>query len=266
MTDAPIALFDSGSGGLAVLNHLQRRLPNESILYLGDLAHFPYGEKSKDAIVSYCLENGRFFEQMGAKMLIVGCNTASAFGLQALKESLSIPVIGLIEPCAKKVAKNHQGKVGILATQSTIRSKSYENAIRTLCPNISLFPSACPTLAYLIENGLNNHLATPFVVEAAIDKFKREHVDTLVLACSHYPLILHHIKKALGDQISIIDSTESCIDDIVDLLEARNLKNPSGKKGFERFFVSSQPDTLFNLAPLFLNRSIPYPELIAHKF
>jgi len=107
MTDAPIALFDSGSGGLAVLNHLQRRLPNESILYLGDLAHFPYGEKSKDAIVSYCLENGRFFEQMGAKMLIVGCNTASAFGLQALKESLSIPVIGLM---CQKSGKKPSGK------------------------------------------------------------------------------------------------------------------------------------------------------------
>ena len=262
MTEAPIALFDSGSGGLAVLNHLHYRLPSESILYLGDLAHFPYGEKSREALIGYCLENGRFFERMGAKMLIVGCNTASAFCLQALKESLKIPVIGLIEPCAKKVAKSQQGKVGILATQSTIRSQSYENAIRVLCPNISLFPKACPTLAYLIENGLNNHSATPFVVEAAIDKFKKENVDTLVLACSHYPLILHHIKKALGDKISIVDSTESCIDDIVDLLKTHNLKNPSLKKGSERFFVSAQPDTLFNLAPLFLGRQIPYPEVI----
>ena len=221
MSSAPIALFDSGSGGLAVLNHLQRRLPNESILYLGDLAHFPYGEKSREALIGYCLNNGRFFQTLGAKMLIVACNTATAYGLEALQAALPIPVVGLIDPCAKKVAKTTKGRVGILATQSAIRSKSYEKAILHYSPDAFLLPKACPTLAYLIENGLNNHLATPFVVEAAINKFKKEGVDTLVLACSHYPLILHHIKKALGDEIAIVDSTEACIDDIIELLKSK---------------------------------------------
>jgi len=261
MSRAPIAIFDSGSGGLAVLHHLQKALPNESFLYLGDLAHFPYGEKSREALIGYCLRNGQFFEQLGAKMLVIGCNTATASCLEVLQESLSIPVIGIIDPCAKKVAKTTKGRVGILATQATIRSQSYEKAILRYSPSAFLLPKACPTLAYLIENGLSNHSATSFVVEAAVKKFKAEKIDTLVLACSHYPLILHHLKCHLED-VTIVDSTEACLDDIVELLEARKIKNNGSEKGFERFFVSAQPETLFQLAPQFLGRMIAFPELI----
>ena len=265
MKKAPIALFDSGSGGLAVLKHLQRRLPFESILYLGDLANLPVGEKPAETIQRLALSNGKFLEKLGAKLLLIACNTFSAIGLEILQKSLSIPVLGVIEPCAEKVAQVSHGKVGVLATNAVIRSRGYEKAILNYFPRAEIHAVACPTLAYLIEQGLHNHPATPFIVEAAVHKFIKVKIDTLVLGCTHYPLILPHIKKTLGDDVKIVDSAEACIDKLIQLLREKDLHTDSREAGKERYFTSASAEAFQRVAPLFLEKTIPLPEHYEQK-
>lgn len=207
----PIGVFDSGIGGLTVVAELRRRLPRERILYLGDTARVPYGGKSPETVTRYSREISDLLLAEGAKMIIVACNTASALAVPSLSESYPIPIIGVLEPgAAAAVQATRSGRIGVIGTKATIGSGAYSKAIRVLKPELIVFGNACPLLVPLIEEGCFDDDITKAVLNRYLEPMLENGIDTLVLGCTHYPLLKSAIRRACGDQVALVDSAENC--------------------------------------------------------
>ncbi|MBA3657659.1 MAG: glutamate racemase, partial [Gemmatimonadaceae bacterium] len=194
-SSAPIGVFDSGIGGLTVFRELIRQLPNESIVYFGDTARVPYGPKSPDTVLRYSQEIADFLGKQGVKALVVACNTATAHAVPALRTNMKIPVIGVIDPGARAAAKaTRSGSVGVIGTAGTIRSRAYETAILNLLPDARISVAACPLFVPLVEEGWLETEATSLVASEYLTPLRDAHIDTLVLGCTHYPLL----KRVIG--------------------------------------------------------------------
>ncbi len=223
MTDRPIGVFDSGIGGLTVVAALRRTLPAEKILYLGDTARVPYGGKSPETVTRYSKEISDLLVEEGAKMIVAACNTASALAVPSLALSYPVPFIGVIEPgAAAAVLATRNGKIGVIATRATIASDAYGKAIRSLSANIEVTAIACPLLVPLIEEGLFDDEITRTMLRRYLEPLLRAGIDTLVLGCTHYPLLKGVIGRICGKKISLVDSAENCA------LAVRALISPSG--------------------------------------
>ncbi|MDQ3753629.1 MAG: glutamate racemase [Acidobacteriota bacterium] len=232
--DLPIGIFDSGVGGLTVYRALHEKLPDEHFVYLGDTARVPYGTKSLSTVERYAVENARFLEAHGIKLLVVACNTASALALPAIRESVSVPVVGVIEPGARaavaNVSESERRGVGVIATESTIKSGAYRRAIKSLAASVEVIERACPLFVALAEEGWAETDVARAVAAEYLQDLQNNRVGALVLGCTHYPILRRVIQETVGADVQLIDSGEATAASVAGLLEREGLKRTSGRE------------------------------------
>ena len=258
MNNQPIGIFDSGIGGLTVLKEIHRELPAEDIVYFGDTAHLPYGTKSKETITRFSLDNVSFLLGFDTKIVVVACNTASSLSLDALKEEFSIPIIGVIEPGATQaLAKTKNGRIGIIGTKATIGSGSYETCLKRLDPAVKVYSEACPLFVPFVEEGWLEGEVVAKVASIYLNQLKSFGIDTLILGCTHYPLLAPLIQRTIGENVVLVNSAEETAKEARMLLE-RLHANTSKNANFQetRFYVSDEPEQFRTLGERFLGRSI----------
>src|SRR5215470_14933871 len=250
MSDSrPIGVFDSGIGGLTVVKALRELLPNENIFYLGDTARVPYGNKSAETVERYALELAKILIAENAKLIVVACNTVSSVAIPKLRANISVPVIGVIEPGANAaIAMTRNRHVGVVGTRATIRSGAYENALRALNVHVRVTSVACPLLVPLIEEGLLDDKLTDLTIERYLNPMASEGIDTLVLGCTHYPLLTRAIARSLGDKIQIVDSAMNCAKAVKDLLDRQSLAATSATGGRLDIALTDAADHFLSIA------------------
>jgi glutamate racemase len=259
---SPIGVFDSGIGGLTVARELMRQLPGENILYVGDTARVPYGPKSPDTVRRYSQEIGGFLCDQGVKLLVIACNTATAHALEALRAELPVPVVGVVEPGARAaVAASRSRHIGVIGTAGTINSYAYERAIRNLAPDATITSRACPLFVPLVEEGWTEHEVTRRVAEEYLEPLARAGVDTLVLGCTHYPLLKAPI-GGIMERVRLIDSAEETAAEVRGLLAANAMLNPSSRPA-HRFFATDAAPQMLRLGQRFLGACIERVETLA---
>jgi glutamate racemase len=259
---APVGIFDSGIGGLTVAHAVMQQLPHESVTYFGDTARVPYGPKSPDTVRRYSREIASFLVEQGVKTLVVACNTATAHALPALRESLMIPVLGVIDPGARAALRaTRNGHVGVIGTAGTIKSGAYERALRALEPSLRVTVRACPLFVPLVEEGWIDHEATRLVAREYLAPILREHVDTLVLGCTHYPLLKHVIADVLGEDVTLIDSAEETARETASVLNEECLTATVDATASHRFIASDDPLMFLQLGQRFLGDAIESVEV-----
>lgn len=258
--DRPLGVFDSGIGGLTVLAAIQRRLPAESTIYLGDTARVPYGTKSASVVTRYALNTAAFLVGQGIKALVVACNTASAVALPALSERLDLPVIGVIEAGAVRALSGSRGKrIGVIGTEGTVASGSYERVLRDLDPDVAVFQRSCPLFVPLAEEGWGEHPITRQVAAEYLTKWAAgAGLDSLILACTHYPLLVPAIREALEPGVELVDSASAVADLVADVLEADGLAQASDQgTPLHACYVTDVPDRFGRVGERFLGRPLP---------
>lgn len=257
-----IGLFDSGFGGLTVMQQIVKQLPHEELIYLGDTARLPYGNKSPATIIKYSIDNAVFLLEKRIKLLVVACNTASAHALAKLRQIFNIPLIGVIEPGAHQaVAVTRNQRIGVLGTKGTIQSGSFEAAIKQRLPQAEVFSAACPLLVHLVEEQLHDHPATRLIIRDYIKPLKAQGIDTLLLGCTHYPLLRDLIQDEIGPTVTLVDSASTCAAEVERLLKEEQLQRSAHPSPSHRFFVSDDPEKFALLGSGFLGRPISGVEL-----
>jgi len=263
-TERPIGIFDSGIGGLTVVKAIQAALPFERIVYFGDTARVPYGPKSQITIRKYAADDTAILMRYQPKMIIVACNTVSALALDVVeKSSGSIPVIGVLKSgaiLAVQVTKNN--RIGVIGTQATVCSNAYACAINELDADIEVISKACPLFVPLAEEGLTSHSATRLIAEHYLTEIRQQHIDTLVLGCTHYPILRQVIEETIGNGISIIDSAEAVAIRARALLSDSGLLNRSQKAFIPHLLVSDLPQKFSVLYQLFMGSEQPDVDLV----
>lgn len=260
---SPIGMFDSGIGGLTVLRQLMHLLPEEQILYFGDTARMPYGDKSNETIQRYAIENTHFLLSRQIKLLVVACSTASAHSMIKLRELFDLPIVDVVEAGVNQVVsttKNH--RIAVLGTKGTIFSAVYQNEIIKRLPGATVFSIACPLLASLVEENFYTHPAARLIVREYLAPLKNSSIDTLLLGCTHYPLLMPLIQEELPN-VTIVDPAACCAQMVASLLCQINLKSTAAiSKPIHRFYVSDDPHKFSRLASQFLDTPIHHVELI----
>jgi len=263
----PIGIFDSGIGGLTVLKEIITALPAEDTLYLGDTARLPYGTKSEETVIKYSVENTRFLLKYDIKLLVVACNTASAVSLQVLRKQFSIPIIGVIEAGARAASRDTKnGKVGIIGTETTVSSSAYTKAIREINADIDTVGQSCPLFVPLVEEGWIDDDVTLAVAERYLRVLKNKGIDTLVLGCTHYPLLKGIIQKVMGESVRLIDSAEETATEVKEVLMRLSLTDRSDRGGsapVRRYFVTDVPRRFEEQGSRFLGERIGKVEKVA---
>ncbi len=256
MQTASIGIFDSGFGGLTVMRAVQALLPNENIIYFGDTARIPYGNKSEDKITQWSVENTRFLISLGVKMLIVACHTVCASSIKAIRQASPVPVIGIVEPAMEELLKRtSSGKVGILGTQRTIQSAIYQTLLQEKIPHGSFTAIPCPLFVHIVEEGYVDHPIAAAVAKEYLHPLKTSDIDTLLLGCTHYPLLHKVIQQEIGDKIHIVDPAFACAWQARNLLQSLQLCNNTTQPLYE-FYVSDDPEKFRHLGQTFLNSPI----------
>jgi glutamate racemase len=245
----PIGVFDSGIGGLTVVKALRELLPNENIIYLGDTARVPYGSKSATTVQRYSVEIAEILAEENAKIIVVACNTASSVALPRLKQTLPLPVTGVIRPGAEAAMSATRNRhIGVIGTRATIKSGAYEQALHELDPNVRVTSRACPLLVPLIEEGLLQDDLTDQAITRYIKPLVEQGVDTLVLGCTHYPLLAAAIHRALGSAITLVDSAKNCARAVQQLLHREILLAPAENAGRLQVALTDRPDNFLSVA------------------
>jgi glutamate racemase len=255
--DSAIGVFDSGIGGLTVAQEIIRQLPSESVVYFGDTARVPYGPKSPDTVRRYSQEIADFLSGEGVKAIVIACNTATAHALTMLREKLPIPVIGVVEPGARAAVKaTTTNRIGVIGTVGTIKSGAYERAIRALDPDAIITARPAPLLVPLVEEGWTDHEAARLIVDEYLQPFKAAGVDTLVLGCTHYPLLKPILADALGPAVKLIDSAEETAAETGRTLAQQGISTDDGHEATHRFIASDDPLMFLQLGQRFLGGTI----------
>jgi glutamate racemase len=263
MSQKPIGVFDSGIGGLTVLKELLAWLPGESFVYFGDTARVPYGNKSADTIRRFSSENVKLLLERGVKMVVVACNTATADALPQLQGEFKLPIIGVIQPGVRAaLAATKSGRIGVIGTSGTIRSMAYQNAILALKPDARVVSKACPLFVPLVEEGWTDTPVTRLVVEEYLKPFAGLNIDTLVLGCTHYPLLKPVIASLLGDGVTLVDSAIEISREVDVVLKDQKLAATGGGGRFDIILSDTSP-TFAEIASRFLGRRAPEIELVS---
>ncbi|HHE31944.1 MAG TPA: glutamate racemase [Chlorobaculum parvum] len=264
LSGSPIGIFDSGIGGLTVLKAVQATLPSERLIYFGDTARVPYGTKSQVTIRKYAREDTELLMKHQPKLIIVACNTISALALEVVEQTAGdIPVIGVLKAGAELAAqRTKSGRIGVIGTQATIGSNAYTCAIRAENDALEVFPKACPLFVPLAEEGFIDHPATRLVAEEYLAELLGQKIDTLVLGCTHYPILRKVIESIGGPQITIIDSAEAVAEKAGELLSKSDLLNQSSEKVLPHLMVSDLPQKFRELYRLFMGTELPDVELV----
>lgn len=239
---APIGVFDSGVGGLTVVREIMRQIPNEQIIYFGDTARVPYGSKSKETVTRFSKQIVRFLQTHGVKTIVVACNTASAYALEELEKEIDIPIIGVVKPGAKAALDaTKNGKIGVIATEATIGSQIYSRYIRQKNEEVTIYGKACPLFVPLVEEGLWIDPVTDEIAKRYLTELIDIDIDTLILGCTHYPLIRSTVAKVMGDNVTLVNPAYETARELKEMLERKHLLNeeaPELGTNQYRFFVS----------------------------
>lgn len=263
MKELPIGIFDSGVGGLTVYRALHDRLPNEHFVYLGDTARVPYGTKSLATVERYAIENSEFLALLGIKLLVVACNTASALALPKIRERIGLDVIGVIGPGGRKAVAEtsveSEPRIAVIATEATVSSNAYPDAIRRVSATASVFQTACPLFVPLAEEGWTAEAETFSIAEKYLGKVRDFHPHALVLGCTHYPILRDVIQKTVGENVKLIDSGEATAEEVESLLAKKDIANPNRVSGarelcddLDHFYVTDAAERFAKVAERFL--------------
>lgn len=270
--EAPIGVFDSGVGGLTVARELMRQLPHESVIYVGDTARVPYGPKSPDTVRRYSREIAAYLLDQGVKAVVIACNTATAHALDTLQAELPVPVVGVVEPGARAAiavdptsegATDAPRRVGVIGTVGTVRSGAYERAIRALAPDAYVVARACPLFVPLVEEGWLEHPATELVAREYLAAFQEHAVDTLVLGCTHYPLLRPLVARIVGPDVRLIDSARETAAAAGRALASASLAASGRRPTERRFVVTDAPEQFARVAAHFLGAPLEHVETLA---
>lgn len=252
-SESPIGLFDSGFGGLTVMREVVRLLPHENLIYLGDTAHLPYGNKSPEVVLQYALENAAFLLQKGIKLLMIPCHTACSHALETLQKTFPVPIIGVIQPGLELLRGARS--IGVIGTTSTIGSGIYQSLIRKQIPHAQIHAKACPLFVPLIEEGFHSHASATLIAESYLAPLKGQ-IDTALLACTHYPLIRSIVQQALGPKVRLIEPAQRCAALASEYLTEKALLNPQTGKPTYEFYVTDDPEKFRRLGQLFFGAEI----------
>lgn len=253
MPERAIGIFDSGVGGLTVLRELRRQLPHEELVYLGDTARVPYGTKSPQTVGRYAREAARFLVGQRVKLLVVACNTASAVALDELAAIHRLPVVGVIEPGARRALEvTRGGRIGVIGTEGTVRSRAYERALLAGNPDVRVCAAPCPLFVPLAEEGWAEHAIARLAAAEYLAPLLRQEIDTLVLGCTHYPLLKRTLQEVVGDGVQLIDSAEETAKTVAELLAREGLARREGAPGAPRYFVTDVPERFERVGGAFL--------------
>jgi glutamate racemase len=259
VNQCPIGVFDSGIGGLTVVKRLATTLPNESIVYFGDTARVPYGSKSNSTVIEYSIQNTKFLLKKNIKALVVACNTASSIAIPDLKKMFDIPIIGMIEPGSRMALNKSQSKkIGVIGTRATINNLAYSKEIKKINNSAQVVEKPCPLFVPLAEEGWIKHKATYEIAEEYLNEFRKIGIDTLVLGCTHYPILSEVIQEVIGDNVTLIDSGVASSEVINTELEKLHLLSDSNKHGRQEYYVSDIPAKFKEVAELFLGKEIDH--------
>lgn len=253
----PIGVFDSGVGGLTVVRALLEHLPHENIVYFGDTARVPYGPKSQQVVRGYAAQDVEFLLSKDVKMVVIACNTVSAVALDVVQKRAKMPVVGVILPgAAAAVQCTTRKRIGVIGTRATINSKAYTHAIRQLDADAQVFAQECPLFVPLAEEGWTGHKVTGLVAQEYLFPLKLEKIDTLILGCTHYPILRPAIQTAIDGGVKLIDSGEATALEVARILDEKNLRNPSTERPNLQFFVSDLPAKFTEIGERFLGRKL----------
>lgn len=247
--NAPIGVFDSGVGGLTVAREITRQLPNESIVYFGDTARVPYGSKSKDTIIRYARQIVRFLKTKEVKAIVVACNTASAFALDTIEKELDIPVIGVVKPGAKSAIENTKNKrIGIIGTEGTIKSELYTEYIHGIDSEISVIGKACPLFVPLVEEGMLHDPVTDEIASRYLSDLKKQDIDSLILGCTHYPLLRSTVGKIMGPEVNLVNPAYETAISLNTLLQQNHIQADENTQPEYEFYVSDAEEKFKSFA------------------
>ena len=255
--DKPIGIFDSGIGGLTVVKEVIKLLPYENIIYFGDTARVPYGIKSKETIVKFSLENTLFLLQKDVKMIVVACNTSSSLALSVIRKHFKIPILGVIIPGAKEaVYATKNKKIGVIGTRATINSHAYKEEIKRLDGSVKVFSQACPMFVPIVEEGWVNDGIAKKVAQKYLLPLKAKGIDTLILGCTHYPLLKVRIHEIMGKAVTLIDSAQQVAVEVKQVLSQEGLLNRKKMRPTREYFVSDEVAIFKNVAKRFLGSEL----------
>ncbi len=261
MPHRAIGIFDSGVGGLTVFKEISRILPEENLIYLGDTARVPYGTKSVATVRRYAVEAAEFLVKRGVKLLVVACNTASAVALPELRQRFKLPVIGVIEPGARRAVESCNQRIGVIGTEGTINSGRYPEAIRALLPAAHIISAACPLFVPLAEEGWADHDISRLTAREYLQPLIAADIDTLVLGCTHYPLLRRTLQQVMGENVRLIDSATETARAVEELFHLEGLYNPAAG-GHREFFVTDVPTRFERIGRAFLGCSLGHVEQV----
>lgn len=252
LREAPIGVFDSGVGGLTVVREIMRQIPKERIVYFGDTARVPYGTKSKETVIRYSRQIVRFLTTRNVKALVIACNTASAYAMETLQQEVDLPIIGVVKPGAKVAARETSGgNIGVIGTEGTVGSHIYRDYIQSLRPDARVFEKACPLFVSLAEEGWWKDPITEAVAERYLQEMKERQVDTLILGCTHYPLLRSVVRKVMGEGVNLVNPAYETAISLRELLLQERIDNQGHNKTGENpyeFFVSDAAERFKALA------------------
>jgi glutamate racemase len=254
----PIGVFDSGVGGLTVLRELQRQLPHESMIYFADLGHFPYGPRYQAQVRHFALNIIRFLETLDVKLVVIACNTATAAALNTAREQFDIPIIGVITPGAEAaVATTRNKRVGVISTEGTLQSGEYLHAIREDNPTIGVLARAAPELVDLVEAGKADAAETEAVLRKTLNDIQQYEADTLILGCTHYPLLRPLINRIVGDGMTVVDSAETTAARVKRVLAKNGLESGDGETPRHQIYVTGSPERFTEVARVLFGQDLP---------
>lgn len=255
LKNARIAVFDSGIGGLTVAREIMKLLPEEGIIYLGDTARVPYGTKSKRTVTRFSSQALCFLLNLKAKLIVIACNTVSALSFKTLEAKCPLPLIGVLEPGAREAVQATRNRIiGVIGTEATIRSRVYPKIINSLDPKMKVFGKSCPLLVPLVEEAWFRHQVTREVISIYLKPLLRQGIDTLILGCTHYPLLKETLQKVVGDKVALIDSAQEVARQVKRVLWEQKLR-ATNSPGHD-FFVSDRPTRFIRLTKTFLGKPI----------
>lgn len=259
----PIGIFDSGIGGLTVAKEIMNLLPYENLIYLGDTARVPYGSKSKKTITQFTREGVNFLLSKDVKMIVIACNTVSATCLEELQNTTKVPIVGVIKPGARAATKaTKSGIVGVIGTDRTIKSKAYEKAIWQINEKIEIHSRSCPLFVPLAEEGWLDNEAAFFTAKTYLEPLIQKNIDTLVLACTHYPLLKPTLQKVVGNKVTLVDSGRETAEEVKKILEQENIKNITETPAYYHYYVTDNPLKFAQIGGDFLKKPIDPIDLV----
>lgn len=260
---APIGVFDSGLGGLTLVRELRRQLPSESIVYFGDIARLPYGTKSREQIKRFSFENSEFLMTKGIKALVIACNSSSSAAYQVLKRHYRIPVIDVISPAVEAACRvTHNRRIGVIGTHATIESRAYEKALLRKLRDARIISAACPLFVPLVEEGMLETSVTADMVAHYLEGLKGQRIDTLILGCTHYPMLRRQIQTFLGKKTLLIDSASPCISMLARLLGTQGRLNAAKRRGKLEIYVSDLPRNFIRVGEKFLEEKLKHVKVV----